>query len=63
MKIRIVEYYTTCGDRCCTDWGVRLFVEGEECGQSFADVGDALTYLFRQLGHEVDHEYYEYGFD
>lgn len=63
MKIRTVEYETTCDDGCCSDWGVKLFVDGLECDQTFADVGDALSYLLRNLGHEVDHEYDDYEFD
>ena len=61
MKIRIVDYYYSQSCGCCTESGVKIFVDGEECDQHFCDTGEALAYLLRHMGHEVEleNDYYD----
>ena len=57
MKIKTVDFEWECFDGCCTEWGVRLWMDETLVEATFADVGDALSYALEQLGYEVEHEY------
>ena len=62
MKIETKEYYWECGEPgCCTEWGVILYINGEEVtDRRFSDTSDAYRYILEEIqGHEVDYIYEE----
>lgn len=57
MKVRLINYYYGCGDGCCTDYGVELYVDGEYI-EKFPEEDDALRYVIEEYTDiEIEDEY------
>ena len=56
VNIELEDWDYECGDHCCTDYGVRLKVNGVECDNDYAgdNVEQALTFVLEQLGYKVN---------
>lgn len=56
MRIETQESFWQCGDKCCTEYGTVLYIDGrlvEDC--EFSNEAQALRYVLEKvLGHEVD---------
>jgi hypothetical protein len=65
MKIETKEWDYTCGDGCCYNWGVSLFIDGKQIeDREFSDVASAYEYVLVEiLGNEVDYIEKEYEED
>ena len=55
MRIETEEMLWECGDKCCTEYGTVLYIDGrqvEDC--EFSNEAQALRYVLEEvLGHEV----------
>jgi len=54
LNIDIEEYYHTCGDGCCTDYGTIIKVNGVELPSHNQDVYTILHNVLEFLGYEVE---------
>jgi hypothetical protein len=57
IKITLDEYYTTCGDGCCTNYGTVTFIDGEEMPCHNQDAPTIIVQILEYLGYEVEMEY------
>lgn len=44
MKISLIDWDWECGDGCCTEWGVDLYIDGEKI-ESFPNSDAALEWV------------------
>ena len=66
LKIELQDWEYTCGDGCCTSYGTRIILNGEELEhpdeEQFdnrylgTDVETALLSVLKKLGYEVEIE-------
>lgn len=66
LKIELQGWDYTCGDGCCTDFGTRIILNGEELehpdeeqfdnGYLGTDVETALLSVLKKLGYDVEIE-------
>ncbi len=54
LKIDMQEYYNTCGDGCCTDYGTIIKVNGVELPSHNQDAYTILKNVLEFLGYEVE---------
>jgi len=54
LKIELNEYYYTCNDGCCTDYGTVTTVNGKELDLHNQDVGTILEKVLIELGYDVE---------
>ena len=54
LKIDIQEYYHTCSDGCCTDYGTIIKVNGVELASHNQDAYTILKNVLEFLGYEVE---------
>jgi hypothetical protein len=55
MKIETKDYRWECGDGCCTEYGITLYIDGKEVeDRAFGSIQEAYQYIIEDiLGHEV----------
>ena len=54
LKIQLDEYYSSCGDGCCTNYGTKTTVNGKELPLRNQDVATILQQVLTELGYEAD---------
>ena len=54
VKIELDEYYYSCGDGCCTNYGTTTTVNGKELDCHNQDVGTILKGVLEELGYSVE---------
>ena len=54
IKIDLKNWTHTCGDGCCTEWGVDILLNGKELEGNGGDVKETLTVIFKELGINVE---------
>ena len=54
LNIDIQEYYHTCSDGCCTDYGTIIKVNGVELPSHNQDAYTILKNVLEFLGYEVE---------
>ena len=54
LNIDMQEYYNTCGDGCCTDYGTIIKVNGVELPSHNQDAYTILKNVLEFLGYEVE---------
>lgn len=62
MKIEMVDWSYDCGDGCCYEWGVDLFIDGEKIN-SFSEQALALKWVLINRFGVVIEEGYEDDYD
>lgn len=53
IAIKLQNYYHECADGCCTDFGTRIKVNGEELYQDGYLTENALFAVLTHLGYDV----------
>ena len=48
IKIDLKNWTHTCGDGCCTEWGVDILLNGKELEGNGGDVKETLTVIFKE---------------
>lgn len=54
IKIELDEWFYTCGDGCCTEYGTTTKVNGEEMPLINQDAGTIVKMVLEHLGYEVE---------
>ena len=54
LNIDIQEYYNTCGDGCCTNYGTITKVNGVELPSHNQDTYTILKQVLEHLGYDVE---------
>lgn len=57
LKIKLTEYSNSCIDGCCTDYGIRIIVNGVEMPFDSTDITTILRQVLEYLGYEVKIDY------
>lgn len=61
IKIKLHDYSYSCTDGCCTDYGTKVTVNGEELPTTNQDVATILQSVLTHLGYDVEvEETYDY---
>ena len=56
VKIKLHEYYYSCGDGCCSNYGTITTVNGVEMESHNQDVQTILEQVLTHLGYKVEIE-------
>jgi len=56
LHIKLHDYYYTCGDGCCTNYGLIKTVNGVQMSSHNQDVYTVLKEVLEHLGYEVEIE-------
>jgi hypothetical protein len=60
IHIEMKDWIFKCGDGCCFDSGVDIYVNGNQLDEGYADnTENALRAVLEHLGYEVDIEWKE----
>ena len=54
VNIEIVDWEYTCADKCCYDWGVDVYIDGEKIDEvTYEDTESILKAVLEKLGYKV----------
>lgn len=54
VTVQTKHWSYTCGDGCCSDYGVDLYINDERVGTWIDDSSDAVIETLKHLGYDVE---------
>jgi hypothetical protein len=57
LKIEVVQWTHDCADGCCTDYGIDVFINGEEVSSRTEDITQILSNVLEHLKIDAEIKY------
>lgn len=54
IKIEFAHWHTSCGDRCCDDWGTELRINGETITRDTSMDADELKAVLNVMNIDIE---------